>query len=75
MAQTQTDSEDVEYIRISKWDRSFVRFCTGKALDLRPGSKFDINNGFLDALSGDFQSACNTAVTQALSVNEDVDPH
>eukprot|EP00973_Karenia_brevis_P023678 3262306-Karenia_brevis.AAC.1 len=29
--------EQMEYIKIGKGDRNFVRFCTGKTLDLRKG--------------------------------------
>ena len=63
----------VTYIKICKWDRNFVKFCTGQSLDLRKSSRFDICGGFIDKLSKDHQQACNDAVRQAFNLFEEDD--
>ncbi len=58
--------EDVEFMCISKWDRGFVFFCTGKSLDLRKGAASRINVPFVDELKGLRDSECDRALAQAL---------
>ena len=67
------DGAEMEFFKVGKWDRQFVRFCTGKALDLRGATKHNINSGFMDQLSLDFVKACNDAVQAALIVSAVVD--
>ena len=38
------------YMRICKWDRCFVKFCTGRALKLGNGGRQDVNVDFVDKL-------------------------
>ena len=70
---TTQKMRDVTYIKICKWDRNFVKFCTGQSLDLRKSSRFDICGGFIDKLSKDHQQACNDAVRQAFNLFEEND--
>eukprot|EP00973_Karenia_brevis_P082476 11432245-Karenia_brevis.AAC.1 len=72
VATTDVDDEGIEYVLIGKWERSFARFCTGKALDLRSRSKSNINCTFLDQLACDYATACSDAVDAALAVPEDM---
>ena len=72
VASTQ-DVGNLTYIKVCKWDRNFVKFCTGKCLDRRKSSRFDISGGFIDKLIKDHQRACNDAVTNAMIVMEDDD--
>jgi len=47
------ETQEVEgmfFMKVSKWDRSFVRFCTGQALLFSGGSRQDINDSFLEML-------------------------
>ena len=39
--------EGVFFMKVSKWDRSFVRFCTGQALQFSGGPRQDVNVSFL----------------------------
>ena len=70
---TTQDVGNMTYIKVCKWDRNFVKFCTGKCLDRRKNSRFDITGGFMDKLSKDHQRACNDAVYKAMLVMEEED--
>ena len=70
---TTQDVGNMTYIKVCKWDRNFVKFCTGKCLDRRKSSRFDIAGGFIDKLAKDHQRACNDAVTNAIRVMEEDD--
>ena len=70
---TTQDVGNMTYIKVCKWDRNFVKFCTGKCLDRRKSSRFDITGGFIDKLAKDHQRACNDAVTNAIRVMEEDD--
>ena len=56
----------------SKWDRHFVRFCSGKSLDLRAGKpSATVDTQFMDEVFAARQSACNLAAQESLRVSND----
>ena len=70
VASTQ-NAGSITYIKVCKGDRNFVKFCTGKCLDRRKSSRFNISGGFMEEFIKDHQRACNDAVTNAMTVMED----
>lgn len=62
--------EDVTFMRISKWDRCLVTFCTGKALQFSGGPRQDVNVAFLDKLQRLRTAAVNAAVAAVIDVDE-----
>ena len=57
---------------LRKWDRQFVKFMTGKALDLRANREgSSVNSPFMDELFGRRQQACNHALFDAYQLNDD----
>lgn len=54
--------EGVFFMKVSKWDRSFVRFCTGQALQFSGGPRQDVNVSFLEVIQRLRTSAVDAAV-------------
>jgi hypothetical protein len=67
------ESEEVDgsmYMRVCKWDRCFVKFCTGKALKFSGIKRQDVNVDFVDKL----QRLRTAAVDAALAGLVDAEP-
>jgi hypothetical protein len=67
------DSQEVEgatFMRISKWDRNFVRFCTGQALLFSGGTRRDVNVSFIEVLQRLRTSVVDSAVAKAFTDEE-----
>jgi hypothetical protein len=63
------ETQEVEgmfFMKVSKWDRSFVRFCTGQALLFSGGSRQDINVSFLELLQRLRTTVVDEAVKRVL---------
>ena len=57
---------------VSKWDRGFVKFVTGKALNLKKNQRgADCNVTFLDELKRRRQEVCDKFMEQALQAPEE----
>ena len=54
--------EGVFFMKASKWDRSFVRFCAGQALQFSGGPRQDVNVSFLEVIQRLRTSAVDAAV-------------
>ena len=61
--------ENATFMRISKWDRGLVTFCTGKALQFSGGPRQDVNVGFLEKLQRLRTAAVNAAVAAVLEID------
>ena len=55
----------VPYAKITKWDRGYVRFSTGKTLKLVKGKSTAFNSPIIDQLKVARQTACNKALVEA----------
>lgn len=68
----QETIDGVTYFEFSKWDRGFVRFITGKSLDLRKGSanQATVDCEYLRQVLAARQKACDEALSQALDEGE-----
>jgi hypothetical protein len=64
---------DVNFIGLSKWDRSFVHFSTGRALDFRAHARKSANTEFFDRLFRAQRKASAAAIASALTADEDGD--
>ena len=67
------ESEEVDgsmFMRLSKWDRNFVKFCTGKALVFSGGNRQTVNVDFVDKL----QRLRTDAVDAALAAVMEQEP-
>jgi hypothetical protein len=62
---------DVDFIGLSKWDRSFVHFSTGRALDFRAHARKSANTEFFDRLFRAQRKASAEAIASALKASED----
>jgi hypothetical protein len=68
------DSEEVDgsmFMRICKWDRCFVKFCTGMALRFSGGTRQDVNVDFVDKLQRLRTAAVDTALAAVLEQEPD----
>ncbi|CAK9088740.1 Putative mitochondrial protein, partial [Durusdinium trenchii] len=61
----------LHYIKISKWDRNFVRFATGRPLDLRDYRSSGANAKVLDDIVTKRNSASKQAIEQELALLAD----
>lgn len=61
----------IKWVKIDKWCRGFVKFITGRSLDLRKKKKFNINISFMDALFDTHAAACADAVKKAFEVDDE----
>ena len=53
------------FMRVSKWDRNFVKFCTGKALSFARHSRRDVNVSFIEVLQKLRTTVVDEAITSA----------
>lgn len=68
------DTKEVDnmvFMRISKWDRCFVRFCTNKALQFTGGPRQDVNVGFVEQLQRLRTAAADAALAAAFRTSAD----
>ena len=71
-ALTQVTVDDVIYFQFGKWDRGFVKWVTGKSLDLRKDKTAgSADCSFLDQLIARRQTACDDALDAALHHDDD----
>ena len=71
-ALTQVTVDDVIYFQFGKWDRGFVKWVTGKSLDLRKDKTAgSADCRFLDQLIARRQTACDDALDAALHHDDD----
>ena len=71
-APTQVTVDDVIYFQFGKWDRGFVKWVTGKSLDLRKDKTAgSADCRFLDQLIARRQTACDDALDAALHHDDD----
>jgi hypothetical protein len=62
------------FVHLEKWDREFIKFVTGKCLDLRKQREgSDCIVGFWDTLSQKRQQACDLALGMALKHDDEED--
>lgn len=61
---------NIDFVGLFKWDRHFVHFSTGHALDFRGHSRKDANTEFFDKLLRAQKKASVEAVTAALNEGE-----
>ena len=61
----------LHYVKISKWDRNFVRFATGKPLDLRDCRSSGANAKVLDDIATRRNTASRQAVEKELALLAD----
>ena len=59
------------FVRISKWDRCFVKFCIGAGLSFSGNGEQSINVAFLEGLQCLLTESANAAVRQAFKANVD----
>jgi hypothetical protein len=61
------------FIELSKWDRNFVQFATGKCLDFRSGKSSSANVSFFDRLVAERKKETHDAIVETLrtAVNDD----
>ena len=57
--------DECHFVELDKWDRKFILFCTGRALNLNPGKRHDINYRFLEDLQRLRTQACDQALADA----------
>ena len=62
--------DGIVFVRISKWDRGFIMFCTGRGLTFGDHGR-NINVEFLDTLQRLRTQAADDAVKEAFSVEDD----
>ena len=68
----QITIDEVRYFQFSKWDRHFVRWVTGKSLDLRKDkSAGSADCEYLDKILHRRQTACDDALHAALHHGEE----
>lgn len=66
--------QDRPWFLLGKWDRHFVKFMTGKALDLRRDREgASVNSSWMDEVFSRRQMACNQALVDAYQLNDDED--
>ena len=66
--------QDQQWFLLGKWDRHFVKFMTGKALDLRANREgSSVNSVFMDEVFSRRQQACNSALSDVYQLNDDED--
>lgn len=65
---TQKQLHGSTWLLVSKWDRGFVKFVKGKALNLKGA---DCNVAFLDELKRRRQEVCDDFLQQALQPPEE----
>ena len=71
-APAQLRVDDQTFFQFSKWDRGFVKFATGKSLDLRKDkTACSTNCEFMDQILARRQSACDDALHAALAGDEE----
>ena len=63
------DVDNATFMRLCKWDRCFVMFCTGKALQFSGGPRQDVNVGFFEKLQRIRTTAVNAAVAAVLEAD------
>ena len=54
------------FIELSKWDRNFVQFATGKCLDFRSGKSCSANVSFFDRLVAERKKETHDAIVKTL---------
>ena len=55
-----------KFIELSKWDRNFVQFATGKSLDFRSGKASSANVSFFDRLVAERKKSTHDAIVSTL---------
>ena len=71
-APAQITFEEVTYFQFSKWDRHFVKWVTGKSLDLRKDKTAgSADCEYLDKILQRRQTACDDALHAAIHHDED----
>ena len=60
-----------KFIELSKWDRDFVRFATGKSLDFRSGKACSANVSFFDRLIAERKKSTHDAIVLTLQEADD----
>ena len=58
---------NINYIKLGRWDRHFTRFVTGRVLDLRRGRSHHISCSFLDDLQEQIHNTSAEVINHILS--------